>query len=257
MYIDAHLHLDQYPSNQVDYLIDTWRNQGVQHVLAVSTNLQSSYQTLELRERYPEFIFAAVGYHPELLLPTEQERSEIRSLIYQEREKIAAIGEIGLPHYRFQGKEPPDLAPFLEVLAEFADLAVTNRLPLLLHAVHDKAELALSCLQQYGVKQAHFHWLKAPLAVVHGIIQAGYWVSVTPEVCYRARDQELVSHVPLSQLLMETDGPWPYEGSFKGRLTSPIFLKEVAAKVAQIHGQTPEAVLQACRDNLGRLLQHT
>ncbi len=257
MYTDAHLHLDQYPRDKVDDLIDTWRKQGVQHVLAVSTNLESSYQTLELREKYPDFVYAAVGYHPERLLPTEQERSEMRNLIRHERYKIAAIGEVGLPHYRFQGKEQQDLDPFLEVLAEFADLAVTTRLPLLLHAVHDKAQLTLSCLLRHGVKQAHFHWLKAPLDVVQDIIESGYYISVTPEVCYRARDQELVRHVPLSQLLMETDGPWPYEGPFKGRSTSPMFLKEVAAKVAQIHGQTPETVLQACWDNLGRLLRHT
>lgn len=255
MYIDAHLHLDQYPLDQLDRLIDQWIEQGVQKVVAVSTNLASSYQTLELREKYPAFIYAAVGYHPELDLPSEQELSELWNLIHQERSKISAIGEVGLPHYRFQGKGPVQLAAYLHILERFADLAVLQCLPLLLHAVHDKAELALSCLQQYGVKQAHFHWLKAPLDVVERILQAGYYISVTPEVCYRTRDQELARYIPLSQLLIETDGPWPYEGSFKGLSTTPLFLKEVAAKVAVIHGQTPEAIIRTCRTNIHELLE--
>ena len=48
--------------------------------------------------------------------------------------------------------------------------------------------------------------------VTRAIVDAGYFVSVSPEVVYRERDRELVAAVPLESLLVESDGPWPYRG---------------------------------------------
>ncbi|MEW9668883.1 TatD family hydrolase [Ammoniphilus sp. 3BR4] len=255
MYFDAHIHLDQYPLDHLKESIEQWRKQNVQGVLAVSTDLRSSYQTLELKLRYPDFIFAAVGYHPELPLPTEQERLEISALVKQERRLISAIGEVGLPHYEFCGSTPSDLEPFLEVLRSFSDLAIHYQLPLILHAVHDKAELAFSAIQKQGVKQAHFHWLKAPTHVVKQIAGVGYFISVTPEICYRTRDQEMAKQVPLSQLLIETDGPWKYGDSFQNVQTTPLLLADIALKLAEIHQLPLEQMIQACWANTHEFLQ--
>ena len=52
--------------------------------------------------------------------------------------------------------------------------------------------------------------------VTRAIVDAGYFVSVTPEVVYRERDRELVAAVPLDALLVESDAPWQYEGEFEG-----------------------------------------
>ena len=70
-------------------------------------------------------------------------------------------------------------------------------------------------LKRPGVERAVFHWHKAPLDVTRAIVDAGYLVSVTPEVVYRERDRELVEAVPLDSLLVESDGPWPYGGEFE------------------------------------------
>lgn len=169
MYIDAHIHLDQYPSEQLNECIGRWRQENISAVLAVSSNLQSSYQTLELKHKYPDFIHAAVGFHPESSLPSPQELDELANLVKLETNVIDAIGEVGLPHYRFNEREQPELTPYLEVLDWFADLAFTQSQPVILHAVHDKAQLALACLLKHGIRQAQFHWLKAPKAVVEDL----------------------------------------------------------------------------------------
>lgn len=254
-YFDSHIHLDQYPREQMDQLIQEWREKGTQGVLAVSTNLKSSFQTLELKQKYPDFIFAAVGFHPEQELPPFREFDELCMLLKQERDNISAIGEVGLPHYAYQsGVVLPPVEAYADWLGEFAQIAVQHQLPLLLHAVHDKAEIALSILKKHGVKQAQFHWLKAPLAVVEDIIQLGYFISVTPEICYRTRDQLLTKHIPISRLLLETDGPWRYDEFFRHRPTSPLFIPEVAQQAALLKGCSTEDVLNTCNENLKRLL---
>jgi len=241
--IDAHIHLAQYPADTVERDILSWQAAGVEGVVAVATDVRSCHRTLELRRRHPDFVRAALGWHPEQALPSRSEMEEIVTLIKKEQPFLAAIGEVGLPHY----SHVEQLAGYQELLAEFAGLAAETGLPLVLHAVHDKAGLALEVLQRFDDVRAHFHWLKADSMTIDALLAAGHIVSVTPEVCWRERDQELARRVPLGQLLIETDGPWPYEGPFAGQPTTPLFLAEVRNAVARIKGIKPGELDEACR----------
>src|SRR3990170_2830649 len=80
----------------------------------------------------------------------------------------------------------------------------------------------------------HHSRLVAPAEVTRQIVEAGYLVSVTPEVVYRERDRELVEWVPLESLLVETDSPWPYKGEFEGLPTEPWMAARVAEEVAKL-----------------------
>jgi TatD DNase family protein len=91
--------------------------------------------------------------------------------------------------------------------------------------------------------------------VTQAIVQQGYFISVTPETCYRARDRELVAAVPLANLLLETDGPWPYGGEFEGRLTEPTFLGRIVQEVAAIKGVAVEDVAANVVQNTAKLFR--
>ncbi|MFC0298631.1 TatD family hydrolase [Geobacillus jurassicus] len=236
--IDAHIHLDQYTN--ISEQIGRWQEAGITGVVAVSTDLRSSYRTLELKQRFPSFVYAAIGFHPEQPLPSEADWNEWTELIKQERRLLSAIGEVGLPYY--SAEACAKLPAYQERLEETATIAVDASLPLALHVVYDRAETALSILRQAGVRHAHFHWLKADPAVVKQIVECGYYISVTPEVCYRERDQKLLSLVPIEQLLLETDGPWPFAGPFAGKPTTPLWLLDSVRAVAAHYGQNIEQV---------------
>ncbi|NEU32617.1 TatD family hydrolase [bacterium LRH843] len=239
--IDAHIHLSQYDRDTLYEQINTWQEAGVKQVIAVSNDLQSSYKTLELQQTFPHFVLACVGFHPEYPLPCEQEVEEWKRLVNLERERITAIGEIGLPHYNLASL-PQTLEQSIDFLGDLLHVASAHNLPVALHAVHDKAEIVYSLLQKASIKHAHFHWLKAPEHTLNQIIEADYFVSVTPEVCYRLRDQKLAKKVPLTQLLIETDGPWPFEGIFKNKQTTPLFLAKMLQQLAKIKRTTPQDV---------------
>ncbi|KYD31566.1 TatD family hydrolase [Parageobacillus toebii] len=199
--IDAHLHLDQY--NDIEEEIKKWQEAGIAAVVAVSTDLRSSYRTLELKQKFPDFIYAAIGFHPEQPLPSSLEWEEWLRLLQIERPHLSAIGEVGLPYYSAEAVlRFSDYRDFFEQIVRTAAAA---SLPLAIHAVYDKASTALHILQKNKIKKAHFHWLKAEPAIIERIVACGYFISITPEVCYRTRDQKLLSRVPIKQLLLETD----------------------------------------------------
>jgi TatD DNase family protein len=93
---------------------------------------------------------------------------------------------------------------------------------------------ALTLLRKRGIERAVFHWHKAPQEATREIVEAGYYVSVTPEVVYRRRDRETVEWIPLESLLVETDSPWPYKGEFEGLPTEPSMAARVVEEVAKL-----------------------
>ncbi|WP_246031803.1 TatD family hydrolase [Salibacterium salarium] len=249
--IDAHIHLEKY--DNVEEHIKKWQAAGVEKVVAVSNDLPSSYRTLELKEQYPAFVLAGCGFHPEMSLPAPSDFQEWLRLVKIERENITCIGEIGLPHYELDDL-PFSLQAYQEFLIECFQVAEEHHLPVALHAVHDKAKMVYDMLQMHAPTiSAHFHWLKAPPNVVRNITASGYFISVTPEVCYRGRDQQLAEMVPDHQLLLETDGPWPFQGPFAGEKTTPLLIDRVIDFLAPKKDERPETLKQKLDDNLTRM----
>jgi TatD DNase family protein len=247
--IDAHLHLDQY--SDIEEEIKKWQEAGIAAVVAVSTDLRSSYRTLELKQKFPDFIYAAIGFHPEQPLPSSLEWEEWLRLLQIERPHLSAIGEVGLPYYSAEAVSRfSDYRDFFEQIVRTAAAA---SLPLAIHAVYDKASTALHILQKNKIKKAHFHWLKAEPAIIEGIVACGYFISITPEVCYRTRDQKLLSRVPIKQLLLETDGPWPFDGPFADVPTSPLLLHHSLKAVASFYHQDIKATANTIAANAKRL----
>ena len=103
------------------------------------------------------------------------------------------------------------------------------------------------------VERAVFHWHKAPLDVTRAIVDAGHFVSVTPEVVYRERDRELVEAVSLDSLLVESDAPWPYGGEFASEPSGPWVAARVAEEVAKIKRLPVDETMYRLAVNVCRL----
>jgi TatD DNase family protein len=222
--------------------------------VAVAVDEASAYQILSLCDAFPAFVYGGLGVHPERPI-TDDETERVIALMRRERARLVAVAEVGLPWYTIRDRPEremliaagePRLRRFLREAREL-DLAVV------LHAPHEAAGRALSLLQAERIERAVFHWHKASADVTRAIVAAGYYISVTPETCYRERDQALVDAVPLSHLVIETDGPWPYGGEFEGRPTEPTFLARIVDVIATIKGVAREVVGETLTTNTKRL----
>jgi TatD DNase family protein len=254
--IDTHIHLASPRYADLPGLVARGQQAGVVGVVAAAVDESSSHQILAMHDIFPAFIHAGLGVHPERPV-TDAEIDRVMALIRQEHSRLVAIAEVGLPWYTVRERPDrqaliaagePRLRPFLRLAREL-DLAVV------LHAPHDAAAHALALLRTEGVERAVFHWHKASPAVTRAIVEHGYYISVTPETCYRARDRELVADVPVTHLVIETDGPWPYGGEFEGHPTEPTFLGRIVDAVAAIKGLGREEVGEIIAQNAMRLFR--
>jgi TatD DNase family protein len=254
--IDTHIHLTSPRYADLPGLVARAQKLGIAGVVAVAVDEASSHQILTMQRTFPGFVHAGLGVHPERPV-TDEEEQRVIALVRRERPRLVAIAEVGLPWYTV--RQRPDREALIAAgeprLRRFLRLAHELDLAIVLHTPHAAAARALAWLEVEGVKRAVFHWHKAPLEVTRAIVERGYYISVTPEVCYRQRDRELVAAVPLANLVLETDGPWPYGGEFEGHLTEPTFLRRLLQEVAAIHDVASDEAEEIVAENVMRLFQ--
>jgi TatD DNase family protein len=256
MIIDSHCHLHAPAFDDVRETVRTAHAHGVWGVVAVGCDPATNVKTLEAAAAAPKTVWAALGFHPEQEGLTDADLDKVEQQVREHHARIVALGEVGLPWYSLaNAADAADrMARGHARLERLLSLAKYFDLPVVLHAPHGAAVSALSALRRHGIERAVFHWHKAPDEVTRSIVDAGYFVSVTPEVVYRERDRALVAAVPLASLLVETDAPWAYRGEFEGLPSGPWLATRVAEEVAKLKQVPVDDVMFELSGNACRLL---
>ncbi|CAH0344281.1 TatD family hydrolase [Bacillus sp. CECT 9360] len=231
--IDAHIHLDRYGAEEISGMVENLL--FLEAMVTVSFDLASSEKNLQLARKYDK-VKPAFGFHPEQPLPGEKQFETLLNWMSDYKDEMIAVGEVGLPYYlrKEQGLSPYQSGQYLELLEQFIKLAKQWGKPVALHAVYDDAPIVCDLLEKYSLTKAHFHWFKGDSKTIDRMIGNGYFVSITPDILYEPEIQELAGSYPLGQMMIETDGPWPFEGPFKGKRTHPGMMAESVKQLAAI-----------------------
>ncbi|WP_391115863.1 TatD family hydrolase [Psychrobacillus sp. L3] len=231
--IDAHIHLDHYNNQEIKDIIEC--DSSLEALISVSFDLDSSKKNRELAKIYSK-VKPAYGYHPEQTPPTENQMDELFSWIKSNQSDMVAVGEVGLPYYLRKEQKLTTLqhSQYIDLLEAFIKLSKELEKPIILHAVYEDAPIVCDLLEEYSVSKAHFHWFKGDSKTIQRMAENGYYISVTPDVLYEEEIQQLVQSYPLQQIMVETDGPWPFEGPFTGKMTHPSMMKESIKTIAEI-----------------------
>lgn len=253
--VDVHCHLDAAAYPDPDMVCQQSLEAGVATIVAAGTGQASNTRILALQQRFPRQVWAALGLHPERLDTSWEEMASIVAQIEAHRNRIVAIGEVGLPHYALLDKRMTNTQARQQeaLLQALVQAAVRLNLPVVLHAPHATAAIALALVRRYEPPGAVFHWHKSTPETTAAICDTGCYISVTPEVCYRERDRQLVRAVPLANLLLESDGPWAYSGEFANRRTTPALVSRVAEEVARLKGVSLADVKEMTTANAHRV----
>ena len=255
MIIDSHCHLhdpafaDLAETMRIAYTHDVWGAVGV------GVDAASNARMLEAATALPKAVWPCLGFHPDRPELDDAALEQVIAQVHEHHAHVVALGEVGLPWYSLE--KHPDPASLMtrgrQRLGRLLELAARYDLPVALHAPHGAAVGAFEALKRHGIERAVFHWHKAPAEVTRAIVDAGYLVSVGPEVVYRERDRELVAMVGLESLLVESDGPWPYQGEFEGMASGPWLAARVAEEVAKIKRLPVDDVMYQLSQNACQL----
>ena len=244
-YIDAHIHFDQYKAKDRNMIL---ANPKLQSLVTVSNNIASCEKNLLLSRKHQK-VKPAFGYHPEQALPTEEEKAAIFQFIKDHKDDMVAIGEVGLPYYLEKEGKVVKKEPYIQLLEQFILQAKQLNKPIVLHSIYEDAPLTCELLEKHNVKKAHFHWFKGDEKSLKRLEDNGYYISITPDIVYKERTQQLVKDYPLTLLMVETDGPWPFEGPIKGQLTTPLLIENILKRISEIKMVPLEVVERQIMNN--------
>lgn len=231
-FADTHCHLDfkEFQKDQ-DQVIKNAFSKSVKLIINVGTNIKSSKASVELAEKYP-FIYSAVGIHPTEVENIKKEDFEVIEKLAQ-KNKVVAIGEIGLDFFRLKDKNIWEKQK--ELFLKQIKVAQKVDLPLIIHC-RDAFSATIEILKKKKVKKAVFHCFSGQRKHLDSILKSGFFVSYTGVVTFKNSFlvQENLKTTPLSKLLLETDCPYLAPQSKRGQRAEPVDIIEITQKVAEL-----------------------
>jgi TatD DNase family protein len=244
--VDTHAHLGD-PTFDGDRgeVLRRARDAGVTAVIAVGETLTDARRNLALAAEHPEMRPAA-GLYPTHL--DEAKADALEALIREHRDRLVAIGEVGLDHWKV--KEDADRATQRRIFGRFIDLAIELDLPLNVHS-RSAGRHAIACLLERDARKVQLHAFDGKPSTALPAVEAGFFFSVPPSIVRSRQKRKLVGRLPLSCLLLETDSP--VLGPVAGERNEPANVRVALEAVAEIKGLPAEEVEVAVSENTVRL----
>jgi TatD DNase family protein len=245
--IDSHAHI--YYRDYVDdfdEMLQRAADSGVAAILVVGTDLESSRESVELAEKYPQ-LYAAVGVHPhDAGHVTDSCYDQIRQLALSSP-KVVAIGEIGLDFYR-------DRSPRSDQERVFrAFLRMANELgkPVIIHD-RDAHQQVLQCLREESCHSGVLHCFSGDVAMAAETLNMGFHISIPGTVTYPANEalREVVRATSIDRMLVETDCPYLSPVPHRGKRNEPAYVRLAAERVAEIKGLSLDDVARITTKNV-------
>ncbi len=234
--VDSHCHLHEFQDITIEKLAQNFT------IIAVSDDYPSSMRTIELARKY-ETVIPCVGIHPWMVDKIEKEEvKKIRKLASD----ALCIGEIGLDT-KFV---PETIEKQREIFLEMLNLSREYSLPVNLHCAGTWKEV-YELVIKYDIDRANFHWYTGPIELVDRIIEKGYYISINPAIKIQRKHQEIARRLPLSNMLLESDGPYEY----RGIKMEPFLITETIQIVSKLKNISPQQIAETCRENARRFLK--
>ena len=252
MLFDTHAHMDDraFDADRAQLLSDLPR-QGISYLMNPGCSLESSRNADRLSREY-DYIYAAVGSHPDAADEVNEEVLEEYRKLCKQNSKIRAIGEIGLDyHYEDIPRELQQKA-FRAQMALAAELG----LPAIVHERDAHAD-GMQIVTEFPTVTGVFHCYSGSLEMAKWLIDRGWYIGFTGVLTFKnARKAiEVASQIPLDRLVLETDCPYMAPEPFRGKRNDPGKLYRMAEKLAQLRGMTVEEIHHITTEN-GKRLYH-
>jgi TatD DNase family protein len=236
--VDCHCHLDfEKFDNDRDEVVERAREE-LEFVVSVGCTPERNRKTLEIAEKFPNFVIPNLGLHPTYT----DEFDNLDEVKTQIRENDpAAIGEIGLDHHHVTDEKMREQQR--EVFRELLELAEELGKPVNVHSREAEQEV-IDTLKQYDV-EALIHCFNGTPDQAQDAAEAGITIGVTTQVLYSNRVQSIVEELNIDDIVLETDSPFLY----RGERNEPVNVLESAEKIAELKNVPKEKVIETTTGN--------
>lgn len=218
----------------------------VNRLFLPNVDISSIAKIDQLVRKYPENCFAMAGLHPcDVKEDYVQVLEEIEKSM--EGKKIYAIGEIGIDlHW-----DKTTLAIQQTAFREQIKWAKARSLPIVIHCREAFEEVFTVLEDEKGDDlRGIMHCFTGTLEQAQKTIQLGFYLGIGGVVTYKkAGLDEVLMHIPLEDIVLETDSPFLAPVPFRGKPNESSYLVHIAQRVADIYNISIEEVAEVTTAN--------
>ena len=251
MIFDTHAHYDDKQFDQDrEELLASMKDNGIGTIVDVGSNMETSTWIVEAVTRYP-MMYGAVGVHPSDTADlTESDMDTLKE--YAGKDKILAIGEIGLDYY-WDEPEREIQKKWFEAQIE---LAREVRLPIIIHS-RDAAKDTYDIMKSLHAEDIGgvVHCFSYSKEMARQFLDMGFYIGIGGVVTFKNAKtlKEVAAYTPLDRIVLETDCPYLSPEPNRGKRNSSLNLNYVAEALSQIKGIDKEELIAVTEENARKL----
>lgn len=252
MLFDTHAHMDDRAfAEDRQALLRQLPQNGIGLLMNPGCSLASSRDAAALAREY-DYIYAAVGSHPDAADEVNEETIDAYRTLCRENPKVKAIGEIGLDYHHEDIPRDIQQKAFRMQMA----LAQELKLPVIVHE-REAHEDGMRIVEEFPGVCGVFHCYSGSLEMAKWLIKRGWYIGFTGVLTFKnaRKALEVAENIPLNRIVLETDCPYMAPEPFRGRRNDPGKLCRMAEKLAQIRGLTVAEIHAITMEN-GKNLYH-
>jgi TatD DNase family protein len=230
--IDTHAHLyDEALLPRIEEVMQNAANEGVNKIYLPAIDSNCTAAMLSLEQQFPGKCIAMMGLHPCYVKENyQQELAHVANWLA--KRSFAAVGEIGLDHYWDKTHAAEQEKAFIYQM----ELALQYHLPIVIHTRNAMQE-TVNLVKPFAKRglTGIFHCFSGSTESATQIINMGFLLGIGGVVTYpKAGLAEVVAHIDLAHLVLETDAPYLTPVPFRGKRNESSYLKYIVEKIAAV-----------------------
>lgn len=252
--IDTHTHLyaEQFDEDR-DEVIKRAIAEGVNRFYLPNIDSTSIQGMFDLEQQYPNQCYPMMGLHPCSVKENVDEELKIVEEWLKKR-SFSAIGEIGIDLYWDKTFFEAQKIAFLKQVK----WAKSLNLPIIIHS-RESIDIIIELLQpekEEGLRGI-FHCFTGTLQQAEAIMDLGFLMGIGGVLTFKkAKLDQVVQHIPLEYLVLETDSPYLAPSPNRGKRNESSYVKLVAKKLAEVKDVSLESLAAITSKNALELFVH-